>query len=98
MSVKLFSEPERLDHWCRAEGVAEALVAGFFVRDPYRPLGEVRLGGRAVEHEPVEAPWAERRACVHVDGGGPARAARRARLTAATSSRPARCSCATGAR
>ncbi len=67
-SVKLFSEPERLDHWCRAEGVAEALVAGFFVRDPYRPLGEVRLGGRAVEFEPVEAQWAERRACVHVDG------------------------------
>jgi Phosphodiester glycosidase len=68
VSVRLFSEPERLDHWCRAEGVAEALVAGFFVRDPYRPLGEVRLGGRAVEFEPVEARWAERRACVHVDG------------------------------
>ncbi len=68
VSVKLFSEPARLDHWCRAEGVAEALVAGFFVRNPYRPLGEVRLGGRAVEYEPVEVPWAERRACVHVDG------------------------------
>jgi hypothetical protein len=68
VSVKLFREPERLDHWCRAQGVAEALVAGFFVRDPYRPLGEVRLGGRAVEFEPVEARWAERRACVHVDG------------------------------
>ena len=42
----------------RAEGVGEALVAGFFVRDPYRPLGEVRLGGATVEHEPVAAPWA----------------------------------------
>ena len=73
-------------------------MAGFFVRDPYRPLGEVRLGGATVEHEPVEAPWAAARACVHVSD--------RVRLAplgelpepAATSSRPARCSCATGAR
>jgi hypothetical protein len=64
--VNFGAEPARLDHWCRAEGVGEALVAGFFVRDPYRPLGEVRLGGRAVEHEPVEAPWASVRACVHI--------------------------------
>jgi Phosphodiester glycosidase len=68
VSVKLFGEPARLDHWCRADGVEEALVAGFFVRDPYRPLGEVRLGGAVVEHEPVAAPWTERRGCVHIDG------------------------------
>ena len=97
VSVQLFPEPARLDHWCRAEGVDEALVAGFFVRDPYRPLGEVRLGGATVEHEPVEEPWAAVRACVHVSD--------RVRLAplgelpaAATSSRPARCSCATAAR
>ncbi len=112
VSVQLFGEPERLDHWCRAEGVGEALVAGFFVRDPYRPLGEVRLGGAPVEHEPVAAPWAERRACVHVDGRSGSRRAASSRRSptasgsrrlasspaAATSSRPARCSCATGAR
>jgi len=69
VSVELFSQPARLDHWCRAEGVDEALVAGFFVRDPYRPLGEVRLGGATVEHEPIEAPWAAVRACVHVADG-----------------------------
>jgi hypothetical protein len=63
-----FPEPERLDHWCAAERHSEAIVAGFFVRDPYRPLGEVRVGGTPVEHEPVAAPWASRRACVHVDG------------------------------
>ena len=62
------AEPVRLDVWCREEGHAEALVAGFFVRDPYRPLGEVVVDGRAVEHEPIEGPWAERRACLHVDG------------------------------
>ena len=63
-----FREPERLDHWCVANRHPEAMVAGFFVRDPYRPLGEVRIGGAVVEHEPVAEPWAGRRACVHVDG------------------------------
>src|SRR4051812_2075992 len=67
MSVACFgASPVRLDHWCRANGHAEALVAGFFVRDPYRPLGEVRRGGATVSHEPVEARWASVRACVHV--------------------------------
>ena len=36
-----FEEPTRLDHWCAATGRPEAIVAGFFLRDPYRPLGEV---------------------------------------------------------
>lgn len=68
LTLTCFDEPTRLDHWCASNGHPEAIVAGFFVRDPHRPLGEVRLGGRAVAHEPVPAPWAERRACVHVDG------------------------------
>jgi hypothetical protein len=68
VSVVRFDEPTRLDHWCAANGHPEAIVAGFFVRDPYRPLGEVRLAGTIVEHEPVAAPWASTRACVHVDG------------------------------
>jgi hypothetical protein len=62
-----FAAPTRLDHWCAAHGRPEAIVAGFVVRDPHRPLGEVRLGGVVQEHEPVAAPWAERRACVHID-------------------------------
>jgi hypothetical protein len=77
-SVVHFAEPARLDHWCAATGHPEAMVAGFFVRDPYRPLGEVRLAGTRVEHEPVPAPWTEARACVHVDGS--VRIARRADL------------------
>jgi exopolysaccharide biosynthesis protein len=68
VSVICFDEPARLDHWCTATGHPEAIVAGFFVRDPYRPLGEVRIGGRVVAHEPVASPWSGRRACVHVDG------------------------------
>ena len=80
VSVKLFPEPTRLDHWCAANGHPEAIVAGFFVRDPYRPLGEVRLDGAAVEHEPVAAPWSARRSCVHI--GVDIRLAARAALPA----------------
>jgi exopolysaccharide biosynthesis protein len=40
------------------------VVGGFFVRDPYRPLGEVWIDGRAVRHEPAPARYATRRACV----------------------------------
>jgi len=68
VSVRHFPEPERLDVWCAATGHHEAIVAGFFVRDPFRPLGEVRLGGELVDHEPIPAPWDAARACVHVDG------------------------------
>jgi hypothetical protein len=80
VSVKCFAEPTRLDHWCAATGHPEAIVAGFFVRDPDRPLGEVRMAGTVLEHEPVAAPWASTRACVHVDGS--VRLARRDELGA----------------
>jgi hypothetical protein len=60
-------EPRRLDVWCGEHDQPEAIVAGFFVRDPYRPLGEVRVGGAAVTHEPIEAPWGSRRATIQID-------------------------------
>jgi hypothetical protein len=69
LRVVHFPEPQRLDHWCVARGQPEAIVGGFFVRDPYRPLGEVRIGGELVEHEPVAEPWGAARGCVHSDGG-----------------------------
>jgi hypothetical protein len=80
VSVTCFAPPERLDHWCVEHGHAEAIVAGFFLRDPYRPLGEVRIGGAALPHEPVAEPWRAERACVHVDGS--VRLAARAALAA----------------
>jgi Phosphodiester glycosidase len=64
-----FPEARRLDLWCAAEGHPEAIVAGFFLRDPWRPLGEVRIGGHVVEHEPISPPWGPRRGCLHIDGG-----------------------------
>jgi hypothetical protein len=68
VSVVRFEQPARLDEWCAANGHAEAMVAGFFVRDPYKPLGEVRIAGEPLDHEPVAEPWARARACLHIDG------------------------------
>jgi hypothetical protein len=76
LRVVLFPRPQRLDVWCRRAGVAEAIVGGFFVRDPYRPLGEVWVGGRAARHEPVPAEFAPRRACVVCAAGAVEIAAR----------------------
>ncbi len=56
--------------WCRQNDVEEAIVGGFFVRDPYRPLGELWLGGRQVRHEPVADPYASRRGSVVIDDEG----------------------------
>ena len=67
--VICFPEPRRLDHWCAAHDQPEAIVAGFFLREPDRPLGEVRIDGGAVDHEPIADPWGPSRACVHLDGG-----------------------------
>lgn len=66
--VMHFPKPTRLDHWCAGTGHHEAIVGGFFLRDPYRPLGEVWQDGEPVAFEPVADPWARVRACVHVDG------------------------------
>jgi hypothetical protein len=68
--VVLFPRPQRLDVWCRSASVQEAVVGGFFVRDPYRALGEVWAAGRAGRHEPVPERYAARRACVVSDGDG----------------------------
>jgi Phosphodiester glycosidase len=66
--LQWFPVPRRLDHWCVRHDRPEALVAGFFLRDPCRPLGEVRIDGAVIEHEPVAGPWAPKRGCVHIDG------------------------------
>jgi phosphodiester glycosidase len=71
-----FPRPQRLDVWCRRRGVREAIVGGFFVRDPYRALGELWIAGRPATHEPVAAAYAGSRACVISDDGGVRFAAR----------------------
>ena len=68
--VTFLEEAQRLDHWCAANGRSEAIVAGFFVRDPWRPLGEVWIDGRSVAHEPIAAPFGPARSCVHIEPSG----------------------------
>ena len=70
---------DRLEPWCARNGVAEALVGGFFTRPEGIPLGEIRTHGVVREHVPFDAPWHAIRACLHVEGGT-ARIARRNRL------------------
>jgi Phosphodiester glycosidase len=67
--VTCFEEAHRLDHWCAANGRPEAIVAGFFLRDPWRPLGEVRIDGRPVAHERIADPFGPARSCIHVAPG-----------------------------
>jgi hypothetical protein len=66
----------KLEPWCAARGVEEALVGGFFVRPDGLPLGEVRTRGVARRHVPFAAPWHTSRACLHVQGGTATIAAR----------------------
>ena len=64
-----FPRPRRLVDWCAETGTPHAIVAGFFVRPEGRPLGELRIGGSARDHEPFAAPWGGRRACVAIRNG-----------------------------
>jgi hypothetical protein len=65
-----FPVPQRLDVWCAARRVPEAIIGGFFLRDPFRPLGELWRDGAPVGHEAVAGGYAPRRAAVHADGDG----------------------------
>jgi Phosphodiester glycosidase len=83
LRVACFEEAQRLDHWCAANGRPEAIVAGFFVRDPWRPLGEVRIGGEPVAHEPIAGPFGPLRSCIHVEPDGAVTLAPRGEVAAA---------------
>jgi hypothetical protein len=74
--------PAPLEAWCAREGVAEAIVGGFFVRGAAGgdvPLGELRTRGVARRSVPFDAPWGALRACVH-SAAGDVRIARRPEL------------------
>ena len=67
--VHVFPQPRRLDHWCWRSGVRDAIVGGFYLRDPFRPLGEVRVDGEAVPGTAFPAEHHPRRPAFHaVDG------------------------------
>jgi Phosphodiester glycosidase len=60
-----------LEAWCEGEGLREALVGGFYLRDPGGPipLGELRTRGIARRYIPFAAPFDAERACVHAFRG-----------------------------
>jgi hypothetical protein len=66
-----------LEPWCELQGVDEALVGGFYVREPQGPtdplhsglpLGELCTRSGPSRSVPFTPPWGARRACVHVSG------------------------------
>jgi hypothetical protein len=67
--VQLFPQPRRLDHWCAKNGCKEAIVGGFYLRDPFRPLGDVVVDGRRRASEPFAAPYGAHRATLHTTDG-----------------------------
>jgi hypothetical protein len=71
VSMVAFATPRRLADWCRETGAEHAIVAGFFVRAEGTPLGELRIGGMPVDHEPFAPPWGGRRGCVAIEEGVP---------------------------
>jgi Phosphodiester glycosidase len=84
-SVRVVRVGARLEAWCAAKGVEEAIVGGFFVRggsQEYTPLGELRTRGIARRTVPFDPPWGAQRACVH-SARGEVRIARRPDLPAA---------------
>ena len=66
--VVVLDPPEPLAEWCKDNGVADAMIGGFFIRSHGIPLGELRVGGKACAFVPFDAPWDSERACLHLNG------------------------------
>ena len=77
--VVVLDRPVQLAAWCLEQHIRHALVGGFFARPEYVPLGELWVGGERRESVPFDGPWAESRACVHLDDNT-VRIARRSEL------------------
>jgi len=67
-SVRLFRQPRRLDHWCSKHGVGEAVVGGFYRREPFRPLGEAWIDGREIGGERFASPYGGVRPALQAEG------------------------------
>ena len=76
--LAVFAPARRLDR----TGHAEAMTAGFFLRDPHRPLGELWIDGECQPHESFPAAVAPHRPALHLPPDGPPQIARRHELPA----------------
>jgi hypothetical protein len=77
--VKVFRQPRRLDFWCSRHAVPEAVVGGFYRREPFRPLGDVWSGGRQIAGERFPDGYRALRPALESGAAG-LRIARRAEL------------------
>ena len=67
--VVALDPPGPLAGWCQQNGVADAIIGGFFIRSAGTPLGELRIDGKPVVHAPFDQPWNRSRACLQgLDG------------------------------
>ena len=80
--VVVLEQPTPLVRWCRANGIRDAVVGGFFIRSAGVPLGHLRVGGAVQPSVAFDAPWGDLRACVHIGQDG-IRIARRDQLAGA---------------
>jgi hypothetical protein len=67
--VRLFRQPRRLDWWCAKHQIDEAIVGGFYLRDPFRPLGDLWVGGERVNGTPFPPEYRELRPAIHLTDG-----------------------------
>ena len=68
VGVHVFRQARRLDHWCSKHDVHEAVVGGFYLRDPFRPLGEAWCAGEEVPGTPFLPAYRGLRPALHTDG------------------------------
>lgn len=66
--VVAMQPPMALAEWCATEGVADAIVGGFFVRAAGVPLGELWLEGVPQHSQAITGPWDRTRAGLHFHG------------------------------
>jgi Phosphodiester glycosidase len=74
--VVAFEPPSTLEDWCATHGAEHAMIGGFYVRPGGPPLGDLRIGGRALPTVAFDPPWGPMRACVHAENGTVSLAAR----------------------
>jgi hypothetical protein len=68
--ICLFRQPRRLDWYCAKNRIDEAVVGGFYRREPFRTLGDVWLSGEQVDGEPFPEDFRDRRPALHLGNGG----------------------------
>jgi hypothetical protein len=67
--VCLFRQPRRLDWHCAKNQIEEAVVGGFYLRDPFRPLGDLWLAGERIDGTPFPPEFRPLRPALHIGDG-----------------------------